>query len=53
MRNIDQIRAVNMRIDSHCPGCKQPVTVEHKPAKWEGETDKVIIEHKKWQEGYK
>ena len=32
-----------------CPCCGKEVTVEYRPAKWEGEKDKVIITHQKWQ----
>jgi len=39
------------KIEAVCPCCGQPATVEFKPAKWQGEQDKVIITHKKWQEG--
>lgn len=32
-----------------CPCCSGEVIVEHKPAKWQGEKDKVVIKHTKWQ----
>jgi len=32
-----------------CPCCGKEVIIEHKPAKWQGEKDKVTITHKKWQ----
>jgi len=41
------------KIEAACPCCKLPVTVEYKPAKWQDEKDKVVIEHKKWQGGYR
>lgn len=41
------------KVETVCPCCKQPVTVEYKPTKWQGEQDKVIITHKKWQEKYR
>jgi len=40
---------VAKKIDALCPCCTQPIIVEYKPAKWQGENDKVIIVHKKWQ----
>jgi len=41
------------KVVGKCPCCDGDVAVEYKPAKWQGEEDKVIITHKKWQEGYK
>ena len=39
------------KVKATCSCCGQQVTVEHKPAKWEGQKDRVVIEHQKWQEG--
>ncbi len=41
-----------MKAMSECPCCKQEVVVKFKPAKWQGETPKTVITHKKWQSGY-
>ena len=38
-----------MKVKAKCPCCDQEVTVEYRSAKWEGEKDKVIITHQKWQ----
>lgn len=38
-----------MEAKAICPCCKQEVVVKYKPAKWQGEKDKVVIAHKKWQ----
>lgn len=42
-----------MKTEAVCPCCKQGVVVEFKPAKWQGEKDKVVVTHRKWQEGYR
>ena len=42
---------IENKIKAKCPCCKQEVIVEYKPAKWEGEKDKVIITHTKWAIG--
>jgi len=34
---------------ARCPCCDGEVIVEHKPAKWQGGKDRVIITHVKWQ----
>lgn len=38
---------------SKCPCCGGEVIIEYKRANWQGERDRVIITHKKWQENYK
>lgn len=32
-----------------CPCCCEEVVVKYKSAKWQGEKDRVVITHKKWQ----
>jgi len=34
---------------SKCPCCGGEVKVEIKKAKWQGEEDRVVITHEKWQ----
>lgn len=41
------------QVDGKCPCCGGDVKVTFKPAKWQGEKDKVVIEHKKWVENWK
>ncbi len=36
-----------------CPCCDEEVIIVNKPAKWQGEKDKVVITHKKWLEPWK
>lgn len=43
---------VAKKIDGKCPCCGEEVTVEYKPAMWQDEKDKVVIEHKKWPPGW-
>ena len=35
-----------------CPCCGEKARVRIIPAKWQGEKDKVVIEHVVWQEGW-
>jgi len=37
------------KVIAKCPCCGQEVTVEYRPAKWQGEEPKVVITHNKWQ----
>ena len=36
-----------------CPSTGQEVLVEYRPARWQGEEDRVIIHQVKWVEGWK
>lgn len=40
------------KFDINCPCCGKPAIIEYKPSKWQGEKDRVVITHKKWQESY-
>lgn len=40
-------------MEGKCPCCGGEVKIRIIPAKWQGEKDKVVIEHKKWQENYR
>ena len=39
--------------DAKCPCCGNDVTIKIEPAKWQGEKDRIIITHRKWQGNYK
>lgn len=41
------------KVEAKCPCCDGEVIVEFKPAKWQGEEDKVIVTHKKWRTGWR
>lgn len=43
----------NRRVKALCPSTGQQVKVEYRPAKWQGEEDRVIIHQVKWVEGWK
>lgn len=42
-----------MKVAGKCPCCGKEVVVEYKHKKWGDERSRVVITHKKWQEGYR
>lgn len=38
-----------LKMNGICPCCGGEVIIEYLPTKWQGEKDKVVITHKKWQ----
>ena len=40
-------------MNGKCPCCGMDTKVKVIPAKWQGGRDRVVVEHKKWQENYR